>query len=540
MRSAMRLFSLVAMVLVVSLAGAQQIRFDPDFSTSPGAVSPMVLNGISGTTVPTLATWNAHVVLRLTDGANNAETSTAYFNRPQRVDIGFTTYFAFQIHNPTTCCNPGDGLSFILQNSSATNSQMGASGTGVHALGAGGGSDALGYSGINNSLAVEFDIFNDLWDPNSNHVAIQTCGGNASLYNTPVHLSGVYTIGQDMDVTSCLLAQNAINPKIPTLGGTCNGSSCSDGAVHQVVIQYSPPPLNQQQGLLQVWLDPAFQFGTRTPVNGAPTVLSVPYNIVYNAQSNPLGLMLPKGNTVWVGFTASQPAQAGGNSGSGSPSGGTAIDILTWDFTPQAPTEITQEIPPGGTENDFTFGGHVMGVTYPSSFQNCQPTCIYMTVLATPVNQQTFYMQRLQGTQFSNENCIIYLQTGGNCVDYSVTCQDSVGNNLTCPQEPNDDIAICTDFTTEEPVSELTTDFLEAEPIGSNNWCSIWSFFNNGQGDPIVGGKGVGFSDIVATLSPTGPGPACTGSLANTTQTIQQIISAWQASSPSGFCPPID
>ena len=68
-----------------------------------------------------------------------------------------------------------------------------------------------------------------------------------------------------------------------------------------------------------------------------------------------------------------------------------------------------------------------MGVTFPTDFQNNNN--IFMTVEQTPVNQTMFYDQRLLGTDFANENCIIYLGTGGNCVLYTVTCQDSMGNN---------------------------------------------------------------------------------------------------------------
>jgi hypothetical protein len=271
-------------------------------------------------------------------------------------------------------------------------------------------------------------------------------------------------------------------------------------------------------------------------VLGAPTVLNVPYNINYSP-SNPLGLQPADINTLTVGFTASVE------------NGGTTTDILAWEFTPQAPTMITQPIQPGGTLTDFPFGGHQLGVTYPNGFMNnCDPgnkNCVLMTVTATPVNQQTFYTQRLMGTNFANENCIIYLQTGGNCVDYSVTCSEN-GQQITCPEEPNFDIAICSQFETSQFVSQLNTDFLEADPIGSNNWCSIWTGFQQ-QGAPhipdgIISGKGQGFSDIVATLSPTGPGPSCSGKLSDVTKMMEHATKPpVQKQAPqNNFCPAID
>src|SRR5262249_16206545 len=151
--------------------------------------------------------------------------------------------------------------------------------------------------------------------------------------------------------------------------------------------------------------------------------------------------------------------------------------------------------PPGGTENDFNFGGHLQAVTYPPGFMN--DGNLTMTVLATPVNQQTFFIERLQGTQFADETCIPYLDTGGNCVVYSVTCNAPDGPQAPCPSDGMFDISICSKYTTSNPVSQPTADYLEADPIGSNNWCSIFKSFVNNPMDPVTSGKGRGFSDVV-------------------------------------------
>jgi Legume lectin domain len=520
------LLSAIAALLTAS-ANAQQIRYVPDFTGASGAIQ---LNQA------TLTSYGNANVLRLTPPYKpSQQASTAYFKVPQPVSGGFFTYFSFQMHAPTQCCDPGDGFALILQNSNATDPTQGAYGKGITAVGAAMG--GLGYSGINDSLAIEFDILGNAWDPNGNHIAIQTCGGNPALFNSPVHEPGTYTIGNNNDITSCLLSQNAINSSLPsTLGPTCNPqqNTCTDGPVHQVVIEYTPP-MGENSGLLQVYLDPQFQPGSHVPIIGAPTTLSVPYDLLYSP-SNPLGLQPANINTLLVGFSASVE------------NGGTTTDILSWEFTPQAPSQITQPINMGGMLTDFAFGGHQLGVTYPDGFTNmCDPNnqnCFLMTVTATPVNQQTFYTQRLQGTNFANENCIIYLQTGGNCIDYSVTCSFN-GQQVTCPTEPDFNIAICSQFETSQYVSQINTDFLEADPIGSNNWCSIWTSFQQQGGpatpDPIVSGKGQGFSDIVATLSPTGPGPSCQGGLNELTQTLQQTTNPPPPAPPpqGNFCPPV-
>ena len=534
----LRIFPLVPSLLLGLLvtAAAQDIRFLPDFN-SPQSSRLQLNDGA------TLAEWNAHTVLRLIDGSPNPESRTAYFNVRQNVAMGFTTYFAFQMHTPFNGNAPGDGFAFILQNSTATDSTQGASGSGLHAVGSEDG--GLGYSGINNSMAVEFDIFEDPWDPTSNHIAVQTCGGNFSVFNSPVHLPGTYTIGNNHDVTSCLLSSGAINSNINPLGPICNMSGCTNGAVHQVVVEYDPPANILQPGTLLVYLDPTFIPGSLVPIPGSQPTISVPYNIIYT-QSNPLGLNLAGTSNLYVGFGASQPAAGGDMRAPDSASGGTAIDVLAWEFTSHAPITIKHTIPQGGVENDFVFGGHVFAVTYPKDYVN--DTGLSMSVEATPVNQQTFDTNRLQGTNFADETCIIYGQTGGNCVDYSVTCQNQSGQMVICPPEPMDNIAICSEFYTAQEVAIKGTDFLKADPIGSNNWCSIWTGFNNGimpPIDPIVSGKGPGMSDFVATLSPTGPGmPTCGGTLDEVTNRLTQVVQTASGIGPTpphnnGFCPAI-
>ncbi len=467
-------------MLVGTSATAQQIRFE-DFSS----VNNLQFNGS-----PHQATWQSQKVLRLTDGLSSnsvrPQAGTAYFKIQQPLTNGFTTWFEFQLHNPTACCNPGDGFAFIIQNSNATDPTYGATGAGLTALGAGGNphypnqAGAMGYAGINNNLAVEFDIHHDAWDPmNPNHIAVQSCGINT---NTPVHMAGDYTIGQHEGVPNCLYSPNALNDTVPPMGGTCSGSRCSDGAIHQVVIEYTPPAGHQSNGTLAIWLD-HIDPSTHEPMPGVqPTVLVQNFNITALSLNN---------GAAWVGFTASQPPQ------------GTVQDILAWEFTPHTPTVITQVIANGGLPTTFPFGGHDMVVTYPTGFMNPDQTT--MTVLATPTNPVIFFQQRLLGTQFANETCVTYLGTGGNCIVYSVTCHDPVTGSNVCPSEQQPTIDIDSSFYTSDPVTPTNADFLEADPIGSNNWVSIFSSYTQNPIDGTMSGKGRGFSDIVATFQRNKP-----------------------------------
>ena len=501
-------FMLAVFALAVS-GSAQQIRFE-DFSD----VSNLQFNGS-----PHQATWQSAKVLRMTDGALtliNPQVGTSYFNLQQPVAAGFTTWFEFQMHSPIACCTPGDGVAFIIQNSNMTDSTMGASGAGLTALGAGNGTTGggMGYAGINNSLAIEFDIKSNDWDPNSNHVAVQSCG--AVNYNTPVHEPGVYTIGNNHNVTSCLLFHDNNNIGTPSarIGPICGGINaiCHDGAVNTVVIEYTPPsPPNQPTGTLSIWLNPDLIPGTHTPKPGAPTIVPP---IAYTINDPTYGLTLDTSKCgqqqqncgyAWVGFTASQPAKS------------TAQDILAWEFTPHMPIQITKQLQNGGMPTQFPFGGHQMDVTYPKGFMNqCDnndPNCIYMTVVATPVPQTQFFVDRLWHTNFANEACVRYLQTGGNCIVYSVTCTQ---NNMpvSCPTEPPDNlITMQSKFTTTDPISTTNADFLETDPSGSNNWFSIFTSYDPNDYDGIVTGMGQGFRPIGS-----GPGGVSSADLVATFQ----------------------
>jgi hypothetical protein len=492
-----RKFTLPILAIAVLLAStlparAQQIRF-PNFAS----LNNLALNGSSAG-----GTWQGQHTLRLTTGPQGLNTSqpevgTTYFSLQQPVADGFTTYFAFQMHNPTTFAGSGDGLAFIIQNSSSTDSSMGASGAGLTALGANkdaAGFSGLGYTGIKNSLAIEFDINQNAWDPNGNHVAVQSCG---QASNTPVHIAGQFTIYHDTNVTSCLVG-TGISTTVPTLPGNCHVTPCTNGAVHQVVVEYTPPAQNQANGMLKVWVDPMFILHTHTPTANSIPQINIPYTIDSAnalALNNGTACSVAHPNCLaWVGFTASQDTLD------------TTQDVLAWEFTPHTPTVIQQLLTTDGSNNVFTFGAHDTIVKFPADVNTSNT---YMTVLATPVDRGTFYNNRLKNSPFPNEVCIVYLETGGNCMLYTVTCQgpDRV-TQIPCPSTNGIElIAVATSYYTADPVTPTNADYLKADPIGTNNWITIC----NPPTDPIpcyqpnvfdgtTSGKGNNFSDFVATF----------------------------------------
>src|SRR5262249_35784938 len=103
--------------------------------------------------------------LRLTDGGAS-EASSAFFNTLVNVQ-SFTNDFSFQLTNPGA-----DGFTFTIQGNSPT------------ALGAGGGS--LGYGsdattpGIGKSVAVKFDLYNNLGEGN-NSTGLYTNGASPTV-----------------------------------------------------------------------------------------------------------------------------------------------------------------------------------------------------------------------------------------------------------------------------------------------------------------------------------------------------------------------
>jgi hypothetical protein len=143
--------------LCASHAGATSLVF-ADFSD----VSTLQLNGSAA---------RVGNVLRLTP-AVTSQSGTAFSLSPVTLSgaYSFSTFFSFRISSVAgtfgDADGPGaDGITFIVQTNSST---------------AGGGGGGIGYQGILNSAAVEYDTYNNGSfgnDPNGNHVGIDL-GGN--------------------------------------------------------------------------------------------------------------------------------------------------------------------------------------------------------------------------------------------------------------------------------------------------------------------------------------------------------------------------
>lgn len=138
----------LTLLSVAWAASSQAFIGFPDFVTPDG----LVMSGNAGIDGPNL---------RIAPNLPN-QTGSAWFDRAQIVEYGFHTEFAFRWTGFQN--GGGEGFAFVIQNAD------------VHALGFGG--PGMGYGGIPNSIAFEFDGFQNgpQGDPNDNHLSIHTRG----------------------------------------------------------------------------------------------------------------------------------------------------------------------------------------------------------------------------------------------------------------------------------------------------------------------------------------------------------------------------
>ena len=156
----------VGFVVAVTVCGAASVGeatvvVFPDFSSTAG----LTLNG----TTAAVTTSDGHV-LRLTS-AGPSQSGSAFSSTTINA-ASFSTAFSFRISQAGgSCCDlsgdtGADGITFVVQSVSAS---------------IGGGGGGIGYQGITNSAAVEFDTWQNSFDPDSNHVGVDTNGNVTSL-----------------------------------------------------------------------------------------------------------------------------------------------------------------------------------------------------------------------------------------------------------------------------------------------------------------------------------------------------------------------
>lgn len=132
-------------------------------------------------------------------------TTATWWDTKLQVTSGFNTTFTFKIEEASPTCpikdtqtcvtRGGHGFALVLQNAL----------TGLATIGR--GADGLGYDGMDNSIALEFDTWynkavGDLYD---NHISIQTRGRTNS--NSVMHK---YSLGQTVEIPELTAEEHTV------------------------------------------------------------------------------------------------------------------------------------------------------------------------------------------------------------------------------------------------------------------------------------------------------------------------------------------
>jgi hypothetical protein len=374
-------FVVVAAVLgLMSTRLFAQISF-PNFSS----VSSLTLNGS--------AAQGPGNVLRVTP-ASLDQAGSAWFTTLQPVKGGFSTAFTFQIGGASAdSIGNADGFAFVIQT-------MGTSALGPDgcSMGFGGNRFCQGPgAGITNSVAVEFDTFNNGIpdDNNGNHVAILSCPGMAA--NTTDLTAG------------CTVA----NVNLP--------ASLADNNVHSVAITYKPATATGCEGgcpaTLDVILDNKDLFGPKA------------------FDLSTLGLIGANLDSAYVGFTA---ATGGGDDNQ---------DILSWTLTPQAQSA---SLPAPGVPAVLAFNGGPQNNAYDYNAVLTGGGVTSATIQINPVLIGEEACEQLVQKSFPRTQCFVYQNAAGLGVDSPVLFE------LTCPGQPG---GTCGDTGPANFFADLGSDF---------------------------------------------------------------------------------
>lgn len=436
-------WTLLAVVVLVSVPSFAQIAFQ-DFSSTTG----LALNGTAAQATNTYGSqpWQ---VLRLAPDTAQHKAGSAWFTTQQSIANGFTAKFQFQVtHNPVNGTGPADGLAFVIQNSQ--NATTG----GALALGSTDG--AIGYGqtqlfgtnffapAIDNSIAIEIDTHQNSYDPDGNHIAVQSCG-------------------RDLNIQSHTATCPSGSPAKLGLVSNPGGFNLSDGSLYTVVVDYDP-------GRMRIYLGKSSGPGIAPTALALVLTVSVDLSTLLNLQAGPNSTQ-----TAFVGFTG-----ATGDSVENS-------DILNWSFTSgTASTTITQTLVPNSpnpTDTNYVFGSynHKLEYTFAAASD-------VISVTATPVDQGTFHTSRLVNTPFSGADCAIYAGTGGKCVLFTVVCSSSATDCTTLTY------TLFNNFNSDQTITRPCV--LQTDPIGSNNWKNVIVTFSQTALDPGSKSVPTGTSDF--------------------------------------------
>jgi hypothetical protein len=202
--------------------------------------------------------------LRLTDNTDPnpsgpSPAGAAWTKNTFDVADPFSANFHFQMTDPTGHLdgkNGGDGIAFLIQDSTSTGAFGGGFGDTALGLGAGG----MGFMGIKDSVAVMLDTYrnnapNFYGDPSNNYIAVNTQGTGTNVPHHFCDSKGQLTA--DPSIGSDISLPCTKNPELGMTGyGGVNPLSVNmdDGKVHDVGITYTGT-------MLDIYLDSSLVLG---------------------------------------------------------------------------------------------------------------------------------------------------------------------------------------------------------------------------------------------------------------------------------------
>jgi len=404
--------ALSVLCLIGSWARAQSFSIGSNgFSATNVCSSANVTQGCqvatNGNAAEVPAGENAPSLLRITP-ALVKQTGSAWYVSTQPFASGFDTQFQFQLNGGA---GGADGIAFVIQ--SAGLSAIGYTGGNGGALGYGGDDfNQLPGSGIRHSVAFEFDTFQNGWDPNANHVAIQSCGPNP---NTSHH--------------------NVVCPSQPNFGIATIGLALSQipltGAPHMAEIKYVVVP----------------------PAPGCEESCVTTHTLTITIDGN----QVLSSNVDLTAYLGLGPAYVGFTGGTGDLNNNQ--DILSWSYV--ASQQSTPQPTRGGITNTFIFNGstgdrveHVLAFpldAQPPDFIDLASLTIQST--NNLVSDSAIWPEYVVGTPIGPSHCFVkpgdVLLSGGTdtCSLYEDVCSDknngpSESNCPVVPQSSPDSIQI--------------------------------------------------------------------------------------------------
>jgi hypothetical protein len=216
MKNTLRVLGAIAAALSVHSANAVIVSFG-DFSD----LSTFQQNGATAAIADPVTDDLGRKVLRLTN--STSQSGSAFLTNAINLanQASFSTFFTFRISNPLGISDGdgqgADGIVFVVQTVSNT---------------AGGGGGGIGYFGINSSVGVEFDTWDNgagANDPNGNHVGIDLGGsfnGSTQAIATRMNNGADWYAWIDYDGLTDLievrLSETNSRPASPTLTRTAD------------------------------------------------------------------------------------------------------------------------------------------------------------------------------------------------------------------------------------------------------------------------------------------------------------------------------